>query len=307
MALWIPDRLAELARDPSGDGAAWLERLPGLVASAVERWSLQLGPPYPDGFTAYCAPATRPDGSVAVLKVMFPHREGMPEAAALAFYGGDGVVRLLEHDPADHCVLLERCRPGTPLSAVVGPDRHHRILDVATGLLRRLWRPAEPGHPFEALGALTADWSDDAAERFDRLQPGWDPGLVAEAIRLLRDLPRSSARAVLLHQDFHPDNVLAAEREPWLVIDPKPVVGDPHYDPVPLVVQLGDQRPEIWPDGAVAGRVREVAARLDLEADRLAAWGVARMTEVALWDLHTGDRALAEQEFGWAAHFAACC
>ena len=42
--------------------------------------------------------------------------------------------------------------------------------------------------------------------------------------------PESLARAVLLHGDFHPGNVLSAQREPWLAIDCKPVVGDPAYD-----------------------------------------------------------------------------
>jgi streptomycin 6-kinase len=33
-----------------------------------------------------------------------------------------------------------------------------------------------------------------------------------------------------LHADLHADNVLAAQREPWLAIDPKLYVGDPAYD-----------------------------------------------------------------------------
>jgi hypothetical protein len=35
---------------------------------------------------------------------------------------------------------------------------------------------------------------------------------------------------VLLCTDLHGDNILAAQRELWLVIDPKPYVGDPAYD-----------------------------------------------------------------------------
>jgi len=34
----------------------------------------------------------------------------------------------------------------------------------------------------------------------------------------------------LLYTDLHGDNILAARRAPWLVIDPKPYVGDPAYD-----------------------------------------------------------------------------
>src|SRR2546421_2905134 len=35
---------------------------------------------------------------------------------------------------------------------------------------------------------------------------------------------------LVLATDLHAGNVLHAEREPWLVIDPKPFVGDPAYD-----------------------------------------------------------------------------
>jgi len=57
-----------------------------------------------------------------------------------------------------------------------------------------------------------------------------DPGLVQEGLRLLEELPRTAPREVLLVTDLHAGNVLRAQREPWLVIDPKPFVGDPAYD-----------------------------------------------------------------------------
>jgi streptomycin 6-kinase len=58
-----------------------------------------------------------------------------------------------------------------------------------------------------------------------------DPGLTREGAALLRELPRSAQRQVLLATDPHADNVLCARREPWLVIDLKPFVGDPAFDP----------------------------------------------------------------------------
>ena len=51
-------------------------------------------------------------------------------------------------------------------------------------------------------------------------------------LELFRSLPLTADRAELLLTDLHAGNVLAAEREPWLVIDPKPYVGDPAYDPL---------------------------------------------------------------------------
>ncbi len=57
-----------------------------------------------------------------------------------------------------------------------------------------------------------------------------DAGLLREGIELFRALGREQSTGVLLCTDLHAENVLSAEREPWLMIDPKPYVGDPAYD-----------------------------------------------------------------------------
>ncbi|HXH40640.1 MAG TPA: aminoglycoside phosphotransferase family protein [Thermoanaerobaculia bacterium] len=54
--------------------------------------------------------------------------------------------------------------------------------------------------------------------------------MVEEGLRLFHELPGSSPASVLLATDLHAGNVLRAEREHWLVIDPKPFVGDAAYD-----------------------------------------------------------------------------
>lgn len=52
--------------------------------------------------------------------------------------------------------------------------------------------------------------------------------LVEQAVSLGRDFVADSASVgTMIHCDLHYENVLAADREPWLVIDPKPVSGDP--------------------------------------------------------------------------------
>ena len=70
------------------------------------------------------------------------------------------------------------------------------------------------------------------AHAFRRRNRRLDPGLARAGIELLRGLPATSQHTVLLCTDLHPENVLAAGREPWLMVDPKPYVGDPTYDPV---------------------------------------------------------------------------
>jgi Aminoglycoside/hydroxyurea antibiotic resistance kinase len=69
-------------------------------------------------------------------------------------------------------------------------------------------------------------------EKYERVTAGI-PGAKSrsfDATRLFNDLPRTTPMDVLLASDLHAGNVLRPEREPWLVIDPKPFVGDPAYD-----------------------------------------------------------------------------
>src|SRR5262249_54992256 len=156
----------------------------------------------------------------AVLKLGMPHFEAVHELAGLRFWDGDPTVRLLDADGDLNAMLLERCEPGTHLRGL--PEEEQDV--VIAGLLRRLWRaPPEP-HAFRPLAEHTAAW---AAETRAEAEPRADPGLVREGLRLFEELPRTAAAEVLLTTDLHAGNVLRAEREPWLAIDPKPFVGDP--------------------------------------------------------------------------------
>lgn len=224
MPLKIPSQLAEsCAKSP--DRAAWLERLPALVGQLKTSWSLRLGAPFEgeDVSCSYVAPAECADGSRAILKIGMPHMEGAHEIAGLRFWQGDPTVRLLAADDERNAMLLERCEPGTPLRTL--PEGEQDV--VISDMLRRLWRtPAEP-HPFRPLTAMLQYWSNETLAAMDR----WaDQGLVREGLQLFQELPSTSPVDMLLATDLHAGNVLRAERQPWLVIDPKPFIGDPAYD-----------------------------------------------------------------------------
>jgi streptomycin 6-kinase len=94
---------------------------------------------------------------------------------------------------------------------------------------------------------------------------------VRDGLALFRSLPATAERSVLLCTDLHAGNVLAAEREPWLAIDPKPYVGDPTYDALQHILNC-DERLDADPYGLV----RRMADLLDLDADRLRHWLLAR-------------------------------
>lgn len=261
----IPKRL-EAIHGTSADGKAWLERLPDLVDDLTSRWSITLGPPY-DGdevSAAWVAPATRTDGTPAFLKVAMPHMEGQDEIAGLRFWAGEPTVMLLEADEEANAMLLERCEPGSFLRSL--PETEQDV--VIAELLKRLWRvpPADLG--FRPLSQMLDYWSASTTASKDR----WpDRGLVEEGLRLFEELPKTAPREVLLATDLHAGNVLKAQREPWLVIDPKPFVGDPAYDATQHIFNCDDR---LWTEPE--GMIRRLADRLGIDEQRIRLWTFAR-------------------------------
>jgi streptomycin 6-kinase len=192
--------------------------------------------------------------------------EGEHEIQGLRFWDGDPAVRLLEFDDELGAMLLERCLPGTPLRALAEDDQDV----VISGLLRRLWRQPQEPHPFRPLSALTRYWADETRSQVDQ-QPDIDMGLVRAGLQLFEDLQGNATRTALLATDLHAGNVVRAEREPWLVIDPKPFVGDPAYDATQHLLNCR-ARLRLHPDTTI----RNIADLAEIEYERVRLWTFAR-------------------------------
>jgi streptomycin 6-kinase len=260
----------------SDDGRAWLAKLPRLVERCVDRWGLKVGEPFAGGQAALVLPATTADQMNVVLKIQWPHRESEHEAEALNEWEGNGAVMLLDHDAEAHAMLLERCLPGSHLSTLDEDE----ALDVLIGLLPRLWVPAEA-----PIGTLSeeADWWQENLEVWSEGagHPFSEP-LFRTALGALRELPNSQDEQLLLHQDLHPDNVLAATREPWLVIDPKPLVGEREFSVAPIVRAYELDHSE----RSVRGRLDRLTAELGLDRERARLWAIA---QTVAWAMGSGE------------------
>ena len=253
-------------------GADWLARLPRLVAECAELWGLEVDAAYAGSHVSLVAPATLADGRRAVLKINFPDPESEHEPDALAHWDGRGAVRLLASDRERRALLVERCEPGTGLWEVANEEEAYSI---AAGVLRRLWRPASPVHPFRPLVDEAESWAEELPVVWEQLGRPFERGLVEQAVAWARDLGSSQSDPVVLHQDYHGGNVLRAEREPWLAIDPKPLVGEREFDAASL---LRDRREELVrapnPRGRVARRLDQLTRELQLDRERMRGWGV---------------------------------
>jgi streptomycin 6-kinase len=185
------------------------------------------------------------------------HFEAEFEADALALWDGRGAVRLLARDDERHAFLIERCRPGTRLW-----DAEEEEIEVVAALLPRLeLEPAQP-YPFRTVADEAERWLEELPQRYPASR------LLDAALDVFRTVDRGARH--LVNQDLHGGNVLAAEREQWLVIDPKPLVGEREVDGVGLLRNADD--PARWLDAL---------ADLGYDRERLWGWGFAH---ALAWD-----------------------
>jgi len=270
--VFIPAFLQQHILQFGAEGAHWLAHLPLRIVELEQEWGLRVGPAFDHGgAVSWVAPVECGDGSEAVLKIGLPQVEARFEAQALRCLDGRGAVRLLQASDDGFSLLLERCRPGTDLWSLSDEEGNA----VACQMLTRLWREPDPRAPFMSLSDYVASWWDDLSRLTATADYKGD--VVAEAVARGRELAASQPRSVLLHGDFHPGNVLAAQREPWLFIDPKPLVGEPAYDLAQWLYNRA--RFVIQSDDPVAVLRRQIdrfAADLGLNPARIAGWAFVK-------------------------------
>jgi streptomycin 6-kinase len=283
-AFAVPRYLAETARRDNGV-EDWLAGLPSIVADLADRWSLRVGEPFqPGGRCSWTAPATGPADAGLVLKVgfRFPGGEERDEAAGLRLWNGNGAVRLHGSCVTEsaYALLLERCVPGTPLGRVLTePEQDH----VVASLLRQLWAQPPADCRFRPLAEMCAARAEEFEREYAAASAGdrVDPGLARAGIALFRALPETADARMLLCTDLHGENILAAQRSPWLVIDPKPYVGDPAYDLLQHMLNCEDRLAA--DPAALADRM---AALAGIDAGRARQWLFARCVQESVgWPL----------------------
>lgn len=270
-----------VTRTIAREGAAarvWLDSLPGVVAGYLDRWALTPDGAVMHGYVGIALPVLRTDGEPAVLKVSRQVGDVNREAIALAAWNGRGAVRLLERDDPAGVLLLERLDPersarelssGTDAAAVLGR------------LCRELSVPAPPGLP--RVEELAARWVEELPRDWERLGRPFPGRLVDEAIATCLELGPGQPN-LLLHGDLVFDNVLRAEREPWLVIDPDGLAGEPAFDAAQFLTNRWSEL-TAQPDLRAAVRTRLTAfvegAGVDFERARR--WAQVRNVSEAIW------------------------
>jgi streptomycin 6-kinase len=293
----VPERFAADTLFREGEaGRIWLARLPDLVGDLCARWGLRVTGDPMHGFMALVVPVLRGDARCA-LKVSWIDDETVNEAAALALWNGGGAVRLLDADDTAGALLLEWLDPRRRLAEA---DLSVAV-PVAGRLLRRLAVPVAAEWPAPPVPGLRQWALDLAAELPGRWRATGRPfpqrrrEAAVEAATALG--PR--AGGLVANRDMHYQNVLAGEREPWLVIDPKVMRGDAEFGLAPLLWR------RLAEAGGPAGLRRRFDALVDeagLDTELARGWTLLRAVDYQLWGLNLGlteDPALCATVIDW--------
>lgn len=308
-----------------GPWQPWLEQLPELVATCLERWELTIVGAFPLSHS-YVVPVERTDGRACVLKIQptdVEEVEGAERELLGLCLGSPVTVGVVEEDATNGVLLLDRAQPGTALDEMSerGDDA---VTETLALVIRSYGRPVgDPGssglRPFEDLaaaferfdrgphgGAARRRAAAGAAARLPALLGMGELGTALPAIRSARDtaervldeLLADRIEPYLLHGDLHHGNVLADEQLGLRVIDPWGFYGDRSADVAPALhnpLELVAKAPDI--DYLVRRRLAIYAEVLGTDEDRLTAWCYVYNVIRVLWTVEDGDD-LSEEDAG---------
>jgi streptomycin 6-kinase len=273
-------------------GAHWLEQLPVMVAECAGRWNLEVMAPFPVESYSYVVPAFR-GGEAVVLKIGVPGLEFTRQIEALRHWNGSGICRLLEADAESGFLLMERVLPGESLRSISDDEQ---VTRVALEVMQRLWKPAPQAHNFPTV----ADWAADLQKLRDRFNGGFGPfppDVIQRAERQFAELLDDGSPPMLIHGDVNWGNILRGQRQDWLLIDPKGVVGNPLYDAATFLNDPPEGLHESELKRLLSRRVAQVAEGLGFERECVKAWAQAHCILAGYWTYedHNGQ--------GWEAVF----
>lgn len=262
------------------DGKAWLESLPSTIQTYLQKWELTSEGPVSNLSYNYVIKVTDSEGTPLILKLGVPNFDTGNEMVTLQAYNGEGCAKLLNSDPENGVMLLERLVPGTMLSA----ETDERIvLEHYIKVWKAIRKPLTDGASTPSLvhwfrGLTNYRNSGDSRVTMEHVQ------LAEEYFQMVMD---TSKGPELLHGDLHHENILYSEQKGWLAIDPKGVAGDPYFDVVSFLVNQLDSKSD--PKNILKLRVDTISDELGLDRRRLLNAAIALGTLYACWGIEDSD------------------
>ena len=274
----VPERFVKDTVEREGEnGRSWINNIPSLVESLCVKWGLAVDGALMHGYFGLVVPVKWGD-EACVLKVSWQTRETQDEAAALRAWEGQGAVKLLAHEPEAGAMLLERL----DFNRLLRDKPIAEAVVVAGQLLRRLAILVAGG--FRQLSEVAPMIGDSLAERWEANGRPFSQTVLERSQFYATELSGQTA-ARLVNWDIHYENVLAGEREAWLVVDPKVVIGDPEYG---LAQLLFTRLEDMQADGGLAYHFQRLVEVAEVDDDLARAWTLVRVVDYWLWALSMG-------------------
>lgn len=259
-------------------GSSWLKNLRHAIKHAQETYNLSNIQALPNFSFNVVTSAMQSDGQKIILKFCIPGREADREIEALRFMSGKGIIKLLDFDRAQGILLLEECCPGKTLAKVVSEAE---ATSVAAKLIGNIQKSIDNQIQFP----LTLDWFRRLNSKVE-CPPGFSTKTIDKAKHIAADLHNQSKHSVLLHGDLHHFNILSAQRQPWLAIDPKGVIGPAEYEcgaflrnPIPQIAI----KPNLGK--VMADRIDIFSEILGFDRQAIMGWGYSQAILASIWCL----------------------
>lgn len=264
----------QFAAATSVTGQQWIRTLPDIAADVFTAWGLALDGEPMHGYLGVVLPVRQGTERLA-LKLSQPSTALQQEAEALAAWAGNGAVHLIDVDTTRGALLLERLDGQTSLTSAPLAE----AVAVAGALARRLAIAAPAGICQQAT--FTLGMIDDMQQRYSDFGRNIPSHMLDKAIRLATQLAQPNDN-LLINYDLHYGNILAGDREAWLVIDPKVIAGDKAFG----IAQLLWTRYEI--EQSIAWRFAALTESAEIDYQHAAAWSFVRVIDYWLWATSVG-------------------
>lgn len=263
-------------------GKEWLNNIPHLLDYYSKKWSVKIFDPFPLSYK-YVAPVERADGSKAVIKIGFKgNKEFFSEVAALQALDRHASAQLLEIDIDNAVLLLERVLPGLPLTTI---SDNTQATQIAACVAKKLWITAPSNNHLFQLDHVYKGFQT-MRSRFNLDFQPIPKSLFNKAEELFSLLLQTTKEPTLLHGDFHQGNILSSEKEGWITVDPKGMIGDPIYDlavflynPLPWLVEQKNL------EEILTQRVTIFSEELGFPKKRIVEWALAQSILSSIWSI----------------------
>ena len=261
------------------DGEEWIGGLETNVRELEDLWSIKALEPFAAGEFNYVAPATLENGELAVLKLAPPYKtiEIFAEAAHLRAHDGNGAVKFIAEDRPRKGILIEHASPGKDLAECFKDDEPASVAPAIATLKSSLLPP-----PTDMSDVTPLDKWFDGLRRYELTE--FPAEYAIKALKVYKNLLSRTSQSFYLHGDFHPGNLVSATREPFLIIDPKGVVGPIGYDIACFLNNFNwwqENKPDV--DARLEKAVLQFAEAFDIDPFELRQWAFAQMVLGAWW------------------------